>query len=742
MARHRNVRTMKYEDEFFDEDDVEDCYGQSFDDKYCISPGTAAQFTFSRGSNFDLGSYISGESSPAIPSQVPEIITPKSQAAKVTQKTHKFSDLDEARLNSCLDQVHEVIADLHPREVVINCIKKHNFNSEAVLNELLSSPDAPKPQRQPRQGRRVQAAKKNTPTPQVIPASKDTSPPEMKPTVVLSLDTNPGGNQCNKVKPDSKSTSPSNDKKLPAKKASLSPNNTDATLAAELCGVTPQLNGISKKDGSSTPNKEGSATPNKEGSLTPRTPRRDVGERPIGIPKSSSRSKYEKLDLKKEYEKRQVGCKELINLVVIGHVDAGKSTLMGHLLYQLGSVNKRSMHKYEQESKKVGKGSFAYAWVLDETEEERSRGVTMDVAQTKFETAHKSVTLLDAPGHKDFIPNMITGTAQADVAILVVNATRGEFETGFLSGGQTREHALLARSLGVSQLIVAVNKMDTVDWSQDRYDEIVKKLGTFLKQAGYREGDVHFVPCSGLDGENLTKSVSQPELAKWYKGNCLVEQIDKFRSLDRPVDSPFRMCISDIFKGLGSGFCVSGKICAGAVQNGDSVMLMPTGERAMVKGITVSDEPTNCAFAGDHINATLVGIDINNVSVGNFLCDISNPIKCTTRIRAKVVVFNIEVPITRGYPSVFHYQAVTEPVIWKRLIAQVHKSTGETIKSRPKCLGKNSSAVVELEFERPVCIEHYKDFKELGRFMVRYSGHTIAAGLVEEIHQLKSSNAN
>ncbi|CAE1283736.1 HBS1 [Acanthosepion pharaonis] len=142
--------------QFFDEDDVEDCYGQSFDDKYCISPGTAAQFTFSRGSNFDLGSYISGESSPAIPSQVPEIITPKSQAAKVTQKTHKFSDLDEARLNSCLDQVHEVIADLHPREVVINCIKKHNFNSEAVLNELLSSPDAPKPQRQPRQGRRVQ----------------------------------------------------------------------------------------------------------------------------------------------------------------------------------------------------------------------------------------------------------------------------------------------------------------------------------------------------------------------------------------------------------------------------------------------------------------------------------------------------------------------------------------------------------------------------------------------------------
>lgn len=726
---------MKYEEEFFDEDDVEDCYGQSFDDKYCISPGTAAQFTFSRGSNFDLGSYISGESSPAVPSQVPEIITPKSQAPKVTKK---FNDFDEACLNSCFDQVSEIIPNVHPREMVIDCIKKHNYNTEAVLNDLLSSPDAPKPQRQPRQGRRAQAAaKKDASPPQITVANKDDSSVEIKPAVALNLDTKPVGSQSSqKGKSNPISISP-NDKKLPTKKATLSPNITDATLAADLVGGTvPQVNGVSKKDGCPTPSKEGSATPNKEGSLTPRTPRRDVGERSYALPKSSSRSKYEKLDLKKEYEKRQEGCKELINLVVIGHVDAGKSTLMGHLLYQLGSVNKRAMHKYEQESKKVGKGSFAYAWVLDETEEERSRGVTMDVAQTKFETAHKSVTLLDAPGHKDFIPNMITGAAQADVAILVVNGTRGEFETGFLSGGQTREHALLARSLGVSQLIVAVNKMDTVDWSQDRYDEIVKKLGTFLKQAGYRDGDVNFVPCSGLEGENLTKSISQPELIKWYKGSCLVEQIDKFRSLDRPVDSPFRMCISDIFKGLGSGFCVSGKICAGAIQNGESVMLMPTGERAMVKGITVSDEATNCAFAGDHINATLVGIDINNVSVGNFLCDINNPIKSTTRIRAKVVVFNIEVPITRGYPSVFHYQALTEPVIWKRLIAQVHKSSGEIVKSRPKCLGKNSSAIVELEFERPICIEQYKDFKELGRFMVRYAGHTIAAGLVEEIHPL------
>ncbi|XP_014788283.1 HBS1-like protein isoform X2 [Octopus bimaculoides] len=722
MARHRSVRTMNYEDEFFDDDDVEDCYGQSFDDKYCISPGTVAQFTFPRKSNLDLGSYISSDS----PSNVePPIITPDSP--KCSSKKVTYNSFDEARLNHCLDKIHEVLGDIHQDDILVECIKRHKYDTEAALNELLATPGAPKPQRQPREGRKSQAAKKDVLLSKNL---KDGS------SCKSSADQQPDSSEVTTPLTTKSKQNSSNDNKLTCSLPTPVTTVTDATLAADLMGVS-EVNGL-KKDGLCTPCKDGSRTPNKEGSLTPRTARRDVNDRPMGLPKSSSRSKYEKLDLKKEYEKRQEGRKELINLVVIGHVDAGKSTLMGHLLYQLGTVNKRLMHKFEQESKKLGKGSFAYAWVLDETEEERNRGVTMDVAQTMFETSHKTVTLLDAPGHKDFIPNMITGTAQADAAILVVNATRGEFETGFLSGGQTREHALLARSLGISQLIVCVNKMDTVDWSEERYNEIVKKLGTFLKQAGYRDKEVSFVPCSGLEGENLIKPVSQPELAAWYNGNCLLEQIDEFYSLDRAIDSPFRLCISDVFKGLGSGFCVSGKVCTGGVQNGDVVLLMPNAEKATVKGITLNDEPKQCAFAGDHIILTLVGIDMNNVSVGNFLCDASNPMKSATKIRAKVVVFNIEVPITRGYPSIFHYQSTTEPVLWKRLICQIHKSTGEIIKNRPKCLGKNSSAVVELEFERPLCIELYKEFKELGRFMIRYSGHTIAAGLVEEILNVKT----
>lgn len=362
----------------------------------------------------------------------------------------------------------------------------------------------------------------------------------------------------------------------------------------------------------------------------------------------------------------------------------------------------------------------------------------MDIAQTAFETPHKQITLLDAPGHKDFIPNMITGAAQADVAILVVNATRGEFETGFESGGQTREHALLARSLGVSQLLVAVNKMDTVDWSQSRYDDIVKKLGLFLKQAGYKDIDLSYIPCSGLGGENLTKAVSEPKLASWYKGSTLVEQIDKFKAVERPMDKPFRLIISDVFKGLGSGFSVVGRVSSGSVQAGDRVLVQPAGDLAVVKAVTMDDSDNTCGFAGDHVTVVLTGMDMAHVNVGSVLCDPQNPIKSAMRIRARIVIFNLELPITRGFTVVFHYQSITEPAIIKRLNCQLNKNTGEVVKNKPKCLVKNSSAVVEIEFERPVCLEMYKDYKDLGRFMLRQGGHTIAAGLVEEVLKTKS----
>uniref|UniRef100_A0A8C9YZR8 HBS1-like protein n=1 Tax=Sander lucioperca TaxID=283035 RepID=A0A8C9YZR8_SANLU len=486
--------------------------------------------------------------------------------------------------------------------------------------------------------------------------------------------------------------------------------------------------GGSPEDATATPASE--ATPKR-----PETPAKGSnGDEPSTVPtpgRSSGKAR-QSINIKAELEKRQGG-KPLLNLVVIGHVDAGKSTLMGHLLYLLGNVNKRTMHKYEQESKKAGKASFVYAWVLDETGEERDRGVTMDVGMTKFETNSKVVTLMDAPGHKDFIPNMITGAAQADVAVLVVDASRGEFEAGFEAGGQTREHALLVRSLGVTQLAVAVNKMDQVNWQQERFQDIITKLGHFLKQAGFKESDVFYIPSSGLSGENLTTRSTVSQLTSWYSGPSLLEQIDAFKAPQRSVDKPFRLCVSDVFKDQGSGFCVTGKIEAGYIQTGERILAMPPNETCTVKGITLHDEALDWAAAGDHVSLTVTGMDIIKINVGCVFCDPKEPIRVCTRFRARILLFNIEVPITKGFPVLLHYHTVSEPATIRKLISVLHKSSGEVLKKKPKCLSKGMNAIVEIQTQRPVSLELYKDFKELGRFMLRYVGSTIAAGVVTEV---------
>lgn len=440
----------------------------------------------------------------------------------------------------------------------------------------------------------------------------------------------------------------------------------------------------------------------------------------------------EKIDAQRIYKDKRGTSKEQLHLVVVGHVDAGKSTLLGRLLCDLGQVPSRLIHKYQQESKKIGKQSFAYAWVLDETGEERERGITMDVGYSKFETDTKCITLLDAPGHKDFIPNMITGATQADVALLVVDATRGEFETGFDSGGQTREHALLLRSLGVSQLAVIVNKLDTVNWSEERFNEIVDKMTVFLKQAGYRDA-VTFVPCSGLSGENIVAPPKTEGLSKWYTGPTLVSVIDNFKCPERPVSKPLRISVNDIYKGTGSGFCVSGHIETGMVTVGDKVLVLPQNEMAAVKGLQADDVSITNAFAGDHVSLTLSGIDQQNVGVGDIICNPQNPVPVTSCFQAHIVIFSIDVPITKGFPVIMHQQSLVQPATISKLIAQLHKNTGEVIKKKPRCLPKNSSAIIEIVTQVPICMELYKDVKQLGRIMLRVEGTTIAAGLVTKI---------
>ncbi|XP_078255874.1 HBS1-like protein isoform X3 [Rhinoraja longicauda] len=682
MARHRNVRGLKY-DEDFEDDDV---YGQSVEDDYCISPATAAQFIYKRDdyNNRAFAEQPLKEGDECLEETIEES----------SHNNQPTSTVDQVRLYACLDKMREVLGEPVSEQIMMDAVLKCQYDACKALDLVLSEECKPTPEikNQVAAGSRKSAVGRARE--QRARVDADIIPKVAKMTV--------SGKQITGF--------------------NIPRANTDENDHLRKGAVPDEVFPSVMPEASSKPD---SASPGP--SLTEEATA-------VQTPSKVSSKTRQQLDVKVELEKRQGG-KQLLNLVVIGHVDAGKSTLMGHVLYLLGNVNKRVMHKYEQESKKAGKASFAFAWVLDETGEERERGVTMDVGMTKFETKTKVITLMDAPGHKDFIPNMITGAAQADVAILVVDASRGEFEAGFEAGGQTREHALLVRSLGITQLAVAVNKMDQVNWQPERFKEISNKLGQFLKQAGFKDSDVAYVPTAGLTGENLTTRSQVPGLRTWYNGPCLLEQIDCFKSPQRPVEKPFRLCVSDVFKDQGSGFNVTGKIEAGYVQTGDRVLVVPPNETCTVKGISLHEEPLDWAAAGDQVILTITGVDIIKINVGCIFCDQKAPIKTCTRFRARVLIFNIEMPVTQGLPVLLHYQTLSEPCSIRKLVSVLHKSSGEVLKKKPKCLTKGQNALIELQTQRPVSLELYKDFKELGRFMLRYGGSTIAAGVVTEIKE-------
>jgi elongation factor 1 alpha-like protein len=422
--------------------------------------------------------------------------------------------------------------------------------------------------------------------------------------------------------------------------------------------------------------------------------------------------------------------------VVIGHVDHGKSTLIGHLLYATGEVASKTMQRYERDSAKAGKGSFAFAWVMDAHAEERARGITMDVAVARFETPHRRVTVLDAPGHKEFVPNMITGSAQADAALLVISAQAGEFEAGFDLSGQTREHAILARSLGVQQLIVAVNKLDTCEWREDRFRELVQRIAPFLRQAGYREQAISYVPVSGLTGENLTER-RDSRLTSWYTGPTLLEAIDALPPPARPVQRPFRMVVSDVYRGQSLGqVALAGRIEAGIVAPGDSLLLLPANELVQVKTVLLHGDTVPLAQAGDNADLGLTGLDPSQVAPGSILCDPETPVPLVRRFRAQLVTLSpLPHPLTQGFPCTLHSHVTSEGASLVKLIALLDRSTGAVQKKRPRILLERCAALVEIALARPICLELYSAHPQLGRFILRDAGRTVAAGICVEILQ-------
>jgi elongation factor 1 alpha-like protein len=381
---------------------------------------------------------------------------------------------------------------------------------------------------------------------------------------------------------------------------------------------------------------------------------------------------------------------------------------------------------------------FCFVFLLSaQTDEERSRGVTTDVAVQHFDTPSKKITLLDAPGHREFIPNMITGAAQADAGILVVPATKGEFEGGFSEDGQIREHAVLARSLGVAQLILAVNKLDTTGWSQSRYNEIVGLMLPYLKSVGYKEKDIWPVPVSGLTGENILER-KEEALKSWYSGPVLLDLIDHFALPPRHADRPLRMCVQDVFKTLSLGQAVAGKVECGTILPRDRLLLLPLGETVTVRALESRGEGVNIARAGDNIELGLRDVsDPAVLQVGQWLCDPLHPIPMVTHFRAQIITMNYRVPLLAGSQLHFFNQACSEPVVLRSLQAIVDKVSGTVTKRNPRVLPRQSTAIVEISARNKICLELFRNYKELGRFTLRRGTETVAVGICIKLYRMQ-----
>lgn len=414
---------------------------------------------------------------------------------------------------------------------------------------------------------------------------------------------------------------------------------------------------------------------------------------------------------------------------------------MGRLLYEIGNVTEKQKTQNERGAQRAGKSSFAFAWGLDALGDERDRGVTIDIATTHFETPHRNITLLDAPGHRDFIPAMISGAAQADVALMVIDGSPGEFESGFERGGQTREHAWLVRSLGVKEIIVAVNKMDVVDWSQDRYDDIVDDMKPFLASAGFHHSKTTFLPLAAMEATNVLER-DLPQEAQWYKSPTLVDALDKADVPERPYDAPLRIPLSNVFKGqtaVASGVAVQGRLCSGLVQVGDNLRAVPGDVVATVRTIEADEDTAPYAVAGQNVTLYLSGCDANQLAIGSVLCPINYPCPLVRRFTAQILVFDITAPIITGTAVELFHHSVNVPATISKLISISEK--GQVVKTNPRVLQKGTTATVELTVRSPtgstrpplIPLETAKENKEMGRVLLRRGGETIAAGMVMEL---------
>ncbi|XP_061764906.1 eukaryotic peptide chain release factor GTP-binding subunit ERF3A isoform X2 [Nerophis ophidion] len=420
--------------------------------------------------------------------------------------------------------------------------------------------------------------------------------------------------------------------------------------------------------------------------------------------------------------------KEHVNVVFIGHVDAGKSTIGGQIMYLTGMVEKRTLEKYEREAKEKNRETWYLSWALDTNQEERDKGKTVEVGRAYFETEKKHFTILDAPGHKSFVPNMIGGASQADLAVLVISARKGEFETGFEKGGQTREHAMLAKTAGVKHLIVLVNKMDdpTVNWSLDRYEECKEKLVPFLKKVGFNpKKDIYFMPCSGLTGANLKDPVSE---CPWYTGLPFIPHLDSLPNFARSIDGPVRLPIVDKYKDMGT--VIHGKLESGTISKAQQLVMMPNRHIVEVLSLLTDEVETDDAGPGENLKMRLKGIEEEEILPGFILCSPDNLCHTGRTFDAQIVIIEHKSIICPGYNAVLHLHTCIEEVQISALFCIVDKKTGEKSKTRPRFVKQDQVCIARFRAAGVICMETFKDFPQMGRFTLRDEGKTIAIGKV------------
>lgn len=415
--------------------------------------------------------------------------------------------------------------------------------------------------------------------------------------------------------------------------------------------------------------------------------------------------------------------KEHINVAFIGHVDHGKSTTIGRLLYEVGEIPEHIIEKYRKEAAEKGKATFEFAWVMDGLKEERERGLTIDVSHRKFETDKYYITIVDCPGHRDFIKNMITGASQADAAVLVMDVVDKVQP-------QTREHVFLARTLGINQLICLINKMDRVNYEKKEYDAAKEALSKLLRMVGYKVEEIPFIPASSYYGENITKkSAKMP----WYNGPTLLEAFNLLKPPEKLIDKPLRIPIQDVYSISGVGTVPVGRVESGVLKTGDKVVFEPAGVSGEVKSIEMHHEPIPEAYPGDNIGFNVRGVAKKDLKRGDVAGHPTNPPTVVKDFTAQIVVLQHPTAITVGYTPVVHAHTAQVACKFVQLIKKLDPRTGQAKEENPQFIKTGDAAVVKLEPTKPMVIERVKDIPPLGRFAIRDMGITIGAGMVLDV---------